>query len=169
MFDAIFPNVLPSYGSATAITRMGDVLVAGKWYMNTQNGLDFQDDPSTQAELYLYHYFGDPTMPIRLASPLLYLTRVANISLTNSILRMRLAPGPVNGLRASRRARNLPNLRGTWVTVFQNGAPVGRGKVRSHQLVSIRLDGTLDPKAPFQVSLDNLASVPQALTISGIG
>jgi hypothetical protein len=167
MFDAIFPNVLPSYGSASSITRMGDVLVAGKWYMNTQNGLDFQDDGSTRAEEYLYHYFGDPTMPIRLASPLEYVLRATNISVIGSTLRMQLAPGPVNGLRASSR-RHVPNLRSAWVTVFQNGQPVGRAQVRSRQRVKLKIEGTFDAKAPFQVSLDDPNSVPKSLTLPAI-
>jgi hypothetical protein len=172
MFDAIFPNVLPSYGSATRITRMGDVLVAGKWYMNTQNGLDFQDDPSTRAELYLYHWFGDPTMPIRLASPLSYLVRVSGLSLTGSRLAMQFTTAPVAaGLRAARRqggGSSGPSMRGTWVTVFQNGQPVGRGQVRHGRMASVSLDGTLDPKAPFEVSLDDPASTPETLLVPAV-
>ena len=48
LIDAIFPSTLGSYGSSTPILRMGDVLVAGKQYMNTQNGLDGQTNATTR-------------------------------------------------------------------------------------------------------------------------
>ena len=76
LIDAIFPSTLGSYGSSTPIVRMGDVLVAGKQYMNTQNGLDGQASADTTAEEYLYHWFGDPTMPIWTHKPSLFVLEV---------------------------------------------------------------------------------------------
>ena len=173
MFDAIFPNVLPSYGSAGRIRRMGDVLVAGKRYMNTQNGIDLQDDQQTRAELYLYHWFGDPTMELRLTAPLSIFARVAISRLVLDSLVLQLAQG--QGASARRRGghrghggrRHRRNIAiGAWATVFQDGQPIGRGLVGRRGQVSIHLDAPLDPNAKsLELMLDDPRGVPQTLAV----
>ena len=63
--DALLPSVLPSEGPASK-QRMGDALVHGKLRLA---GLAPPSGPgivggdgNTRNELYLWHYFGDPTM-----------------------------------------------------------------------------------------------------------
>jgi hypothetical protein len=59
--DALLPSVLPSEGPATA-QRMGDALINGKLRLA---GLSSPtSDGNTRNELYLWHYFGDPTMQL---------------------------------------------------------------------------------------------------------
>src|SRR5581483_10745471 len=60
-FDALFPNILPSFGDPSPTRRLGDVLLSGKRYMASQNNLDGQGDDETYQEHYLYHLLGDPS------------------------------------------------------------------------------------------------------------
>jgi hypothetical protein len=57
--DGLLPSVLPAEGPATA-QRTGDALINGKLRLA---GLSPPaGDGNTRAELYLWHYFGDPSM-----------------------------------------------------------------------------------------------------------
>ena len=56
--DALLPRVLPGEGP-TERQRVGDALVHGK---NRLAGIAPPPDGGTRAELYLWHYFGDPSM-----------------------------------------------------------------------------------------------------------
>ncbi len=59
LVDALLPSVLPGEGPATK-QRMGDALINGKLRLA---GLSPPgSDGSTRNELYLWHYFGDPSM-----------------------------------------------------------------------------------------------------------
>jgi hypothetical protein len=173
MFDAIFPNVLPAYGSASPITRMGDVLVSGKRYMATQNGLDGQDDPTTRADLYLYQWFGDPTMDIRLAAPVLrfWALGVVRSDLASLVLQFSAAAQPAAAAAFNRDGRGRHHhgrtsaLAGAWATVFQDGQAVGRAQVDGNGQVTIGLDGTIDRQKPAEVVLDDPSGVPQTIEI----
>jgi Peptidase family C25/Propeptide_C25 len=57
--DALLPSILPSEGPATK-QRVGDALVHGK--LRLAGISPPASDGSTRSELYLWHYFGDPTM-----------------------------------------------------------------------------------------------------------
>jgi hypothetical protein len=115
LIDAIFPATLGAYGSATPILRMGDVLVAGKQYMNTQNGLDGQDNSTTQAEEYLYHWFGDPTMPIWRSQPSIRFTGVLSASVFANAVLLSVSDGSAEGAVA---------------TLYANDQAVGRALVK---------------------------------------
>ncbi|MEA2422651.1 MAG: hypothetical protein QOF55_1750, partial [Thermoleophilaceae bacterium] len=56
--DALLPSVLPAEGPATK-QRMGDALINGKLRLA---GLAPPPNGDTRNELYLWHYFGDPSM-----------------------------------------------------------------------------------------------------------
>jgi hypothetical protein len=56
--DALLPSVLPAEGPANK-QRMGDALITGKLRLA---GLAPPPDGNTRNELYLWHYFGDPSM-----------------------------------------------------------------------------------------------------------
>jgi Peptidase family C25/Propeptide_C25 len=115
LIDAIFPATLGAYGSATPLLRMGDVLVAGKQYMNTQNGLDGQDNSTTQAEEYLYHWFGDPTMPIWRSQPSIRFTGVLSASVFANAVLLSVSDGSAEGAVA---------------TLYANDQAVGRALVK---------------------------------------
>ncbi|MCC6142964.1 MAG: hypothetical protein IT368_04055 [Candidatus Hydrogenedentes bacterium] len=71
LFDAVFPSVLPAFGSNTSKKRLGDILNHAKLYLSTQIGVAgagvsyglFYD------ELLLYHVIGDPTLEIWTKDP----------------------------------------------------------------------------------------------------
>ncbi len=142
-FDAIFPNVLPTYGSLVPIRRMGDVLNAGKLYMDTQNGLDFQSAVDTQAELYLYHWFGDPTMQIWTAQPLLFRVEEARIDLANGLVSVTLPQS---------------NAEGADLTLLQDGVAIGRALVHNGM-------ATIAPERP--INQDDLRSLLVAFDKTG--
>ena len=153
LFDAIFPNVLPTYGSPAPIRRMGDVLNAGKVFMDTQNGLDFQSAVDTQAERYLYHWFGDPTMQIWTSQPRRFLVDLARISFVNGQLSITLAQ---------------PNADGANLTLVQNGVAIGRALL-------INGEATIVPEMPIDmenlrglmVAFDKTAFQPSSLSLIG--
>jgi hypothetical protein len=68
-FDALFPNLQPEFGSITPTRRLGDVLVLGKQFMATQEGMDWHGAGDTYVEHYLYHLLGDPSMQMWAAEP----------------------------------------------------------------------------------------------------
>ncbi len=62
--DALLPSVLPAEGPETK-QRVGDALVHGKLRLAglaPPSGPSTPGDGSTRNELYLWHYFGDPSM-----------------------------------------------------------------------------------------------------------
>lgn len=134
-FDAIFPNVLPTYGSPISIRRMGDVLNAGKVYMDTQNGLDFQTAVDTQAEHYLYHWFGDPTMQIWTSVPLRFLVEIARVIFLNGQVSIILPQS---------------NAEGADLTLVQDGVAIGRALLHNGQ-------ATIVPEKP--INAENLRSL----------
>jgi hypothetical protein len=151
MIDVIFTGTLPAYGSTTPILRMGDVLVAGKQYMNTQNGLDGQDDPSTRAEDCLYHWFGDPTMPIWKHEPLLVVSSTVVGSIVGNAVHVSVSD---------------PALEGAVATLYANGE------------ATIVPQGLVPPPDPDRgsnivLTLDQDGFVPTDIpveqTITGIG
>ena len=153
LFDAIFPNVLPAYGSGTPIRRMGDVLNAGKLYMDTQNGLDFQTAVQTQAEHYLYHWFGDPTMQIYASRPLTFFVSKAAVSfLTSSEIQVILGQSDADGAS---------------VTLIQNGEPIGRALVSGSEVMIVP-DRPIDPaKGGLSLAFDKTSFQPATLAIGG--
>jgi hypothetical protein len=134
LIDAIFPATLGSYGSSTPILRMGDVLVSGKQYMNTQNGLDGQSNATTQAEEYLYHWFGDPTMPIWRSHPTLFLEGVLSASVLQNVVRLTSTD---------------PDADGAVATLYANGEAIGRALVEKGV-------ATIVPEGPIPIPYPNL-------------
>ena len=141
LIDAIFPSTLGSYGSSTPILRMGDVLVAGKQYMNTQNGLDGQSGNDTTAEDYLYHWFGDPTMPIWTHRPSLRVEGVFSASVLANLVHLQVSDSTADGAVA---------------TLYANGEAIGRAIVQNGA-VDIVPEGPIPipyPNGDFQPRLD---------------
>jgi hypothetical protein len=149
-FDAIFPTVLGSYGSPTPIAVLGKVLNAGKAYMDTQNGLDFQGATDTLQEHYLYGLFGDPTMQIYRQLPFRF-------TIEKAVIRF-LRPGWVFvGL-------DQPQADGTLVTLSQEGAPVGRGLLVDGE-AQIMMESRVDLGEPLRVSLGKTDFEPAFLDV----
>lgn len=61
-FDALFPNLQPEFGGDEPTRRLGDVLILGKQFMASMEGVDWHGAGDTYVEHYLYHLLGDPSM-----------------------------------------------------------------------------------------------------------
>jgi hypothetical protein len=69
LFDAVFPEVLPGFGSSTPHRRLGDILNHAKLYLLTQIGSTFIDSSSVRDMFFLYHVLGDPTLEMWTDAP----------------------------------------------------------------------------------------------------
>jgi hypothetical protein len=67
--DSLLPGVLPLEGPASR-ERVGDALVLGK--LRLAGLAPPASDGSTRSELFLWHYFGDPTMQMWGGEPLVF-------------------------------------------------------------------------------------------------
>jgi hypothetical protein len=160
-FDAIFPSVLPSYGSSTPIRRMGDVLNAGKAYLDTQYAAN---DTNRQFEHYAYHYFGDPSMQLYggfTAAP-------PHIDLSKVLATYQSIPVVNPGDPPFRVGVNVgdPGLEGAAVTLMRQGVPVGRGIVSGGQAFVSPDDGGGDT-SNLSVSVDQDDYVTGSKPVSG--
>ncbi len=151
LFDAVFPNVLSTYGSSTPITRMGDVLNAGKLYMDTQNGLDFQSATETQVDHYIYHWFGDPTMQIWTSQPLTFLIAIAKANLTSGQVSITFPQS---------------NADGASLTLMQGEEAIGRALLENGQAVIIA-EKPIDPDrlTALSVAFDKTGFEPASLSL----
>jgi hypothetical protein len=71
LFDATWPNVLPSFGGNVPKRRLGDILNHAKLYLITQIGVASAkvSYASLVDELLLYHVIGDPTLEMWTKDP----------------------------------------------------------------------------------------------------
>jgi hypothetical protein len=67
--DAMFPQTVPTFGSSQPITRMGEILNAGKAFMASQASASQQLTGQVFREHLLWHLLGDPSMEMRTATP----------------------------------------------------------------------------------------------------
>ena len=67
--DAMFPATVPTFGSATPLNRMGEILNAGKAYMASLASASQQLTGNVYREHLIWHLLGDPSMEIRTATP----------------------------------------------------------------------------------------------------
>jgi hypothetical protein len=146
MMDAMFPNVLPGSGSATPITRMGLVVDAGKAYVNSVEGAG---SSTNQAEQYLYHWFGDPTMPIWRANPHRFV--IGDITITQLEKQLMVTV-------------KQPGLRGALVTLLDgNGNAIGRARLEGSQLLMTPEDTRYTAADVARVSFQADGYVPVTL------
>ncbi len=70
--DALWPDTLPDYGTATVKNRLGDLFNSSKIYMAYKHAswdINSPDGPNTLNHVRLYHFFGDPTLEARVDDP----------------------------------------------------------------------------------------------------
>src|SRR5207302_3358137 len=152
-FDALFPNVLPSFGSSSATQRLGDVLLSGKAYMATQNNLDGQGADETYQEHYLYHLFGDPSAQIW-AEPAVKVNPASIHPVY--VAQAPLNPGdppcfvhvPIPG----------PVPEGALVTLYNSGQPIGRALVHDG-VADVQPELNTD-RGDLTVSIDGQGDLP---------
>jgi hypothetical protein len=129
-FDALFPSTVPGFGSATPTRRLGDVLLSGKAYMASQDGLDGQGSGDTYFEHQLYHLLGDPSMQMWAAPPVRF-DPAAIDSKVRPIARSNPGDPPFQVEVA------FAGGVGAVATLFHGDEPIGRGTVGGDGNVTI--------------------------------
>jgi hypothetical protein len=138
-FDALFPTILPSYGSPDPIVRMGDVLLAGKQYLPVETAAH------TYKHSHLYGYFGDPTMQLWIDRPV-----PIDPSIFESVLHRGeplpgpRPPGPGPDPPPFWVSVNVadPAFEGTIATLERNGSPIGRALIQNGEAIISPLTNT---------------------------
>lgn len=152
LFDATWTDVLPTYGTGTSITRLGDIMNYGKAYMVSQIGVaqtaGSVSEEKSDTNLIIYHLFGDATMEMHTGNPY-------NIVLPFEAIPERVGP-------------KLWNLKypveGAVITALQDGKPLARGTVEKG-VASLRFLGNRDPDRPVQFSADMPGAIPVKLRV----
>jgi hypothetical protein len=67
--DAMFPQTVPTFGAAQPLTRIGEIMNAGKAYMASLASASQQNTGNRLREHLLWHVLGDPSMELRTATP----------------------------------------------------------------------------------------------------
>ncbi len=143
--DALFPEVLPNYGSDTTIRRLADILNYGKLYMYTQIGKPQTfGTPSywnVRDNNVLWHAFGDPTQEIWLSWP------------HGASLEYGVEAGE-NGMVVRYQ------IEGAVITALQKGRPLARARVVNGE-ANLEYIRESDPGVPIALS----ASVEGAVSV----
>lgn len=105
LFDALFPTLLPNWGNATRIERLGDVLNHAKGFVaavaggatNNMHPLDVGGSRpgviNLRQQLNLYNLLGDPTVKLRTSPP--WRISILNLQLVQGLARIRTRLDPV--------------------------------------------------------------------------
>ncbi len=152
IFGAIFPSTklgLSKWGNTAPKTRMGDALLDGKLYMDTQNGIDSQFDATTKAEHYLFHWLGDPTMQIWTRKPF-YFAKDIGHEFVGSIAKIRLSQ---------------LNTDKALLSLIQDGDVIGRAQLINGE-AEIELLRDLNGE-PLYISIDKESFIPAQFEIGG--
>ena len=117
-FDAMFPDVVPNFGSEDATTRLGAVLLSGKARMAAK-----VDGNGEYQEHFLYHLLGDPSAQAWVNTP-------KQIDVTK--INVELIPIPVPepggpGFKVRVDMADQGTATPTVVTLYYRGEAVGRG------------------------------------------
>jgi hypothetical protein len=162
-FDALFPNLVPSYGSPDPLQRMGDVLVAGKNYMASH------DAGALYGHSMLYGYFGDPTMQLWIDPPRTFDPSKLKAEVRRDSPPIIRPPGPGPDPPPFYVLVNIgeQGVEGTLVTLEERGGEVvGRGVVRGGQAV-IFPDRSPRNTAGMQIRLQNQGFFGQQAPVQG--
>ncbi|HXF60133.1 MAG TPA: C25 family cysteine peptidase, partial [Caldilineaceae bacterium] len=141
LFDATWPSVLPSYGGATPIRRLGDILNYGKAYMVSQVGVaqtaGSVGNADANTNVVLYHVLGDPTLKLYTSFPY-------KINIPWYVYEVLTIEPPFWQVRYP--------VNGALITALQDGNPVARAQV-------------VDGKAQLDFIHDLAGDQPLALSI----
>jgi hypothetical protein len=177
--DAMLPTVLAGEGPASK-QRMGDALVHGKLRLA---GLAPPSGPGiaggdgdTRAELYLWHYFGDPTMQLwgGGSAPI-----VLNPAVFKAVYKELPVPNPGDPPPFFVELTLPAGLAGQPISLLRNGEVIGKAIAGDGSVVIAatfndgapkpgELSVALEPDgaAPLQVPVDGVPARPTALTQS---
>ena len=116
-FDAMFPDVVPNFGSGDATTRLGAVLLSGKARMAAK-----VDGDAEYQEHFLYHLLGDPSAQAWVTTP-----KEIDVTKINVELIPIPVPGPGgSGLKVRVDMGDQGIATPTVITLYHRGEPVGR-------------------------------------------
>jgi hypothetical protein len=161
--DAMLPRVLPAEGPATK-QRMGDALIAGKTRLA---GIwSPSSDGATRNELYLWHYFGDPSMQMFGGDPIAFPTiqDFRAVFDKNAIGPPQPDPPPY-GVRVT-----LPTgYNGQAFSLLRNGQVVGKGVAADDQaVVPAQFDSTQPKRGELLVAFEGDGAVPIQIPVDGV-
>jgi hypothetical protein len=163
-FDALFPSTVPGYGGPET-RRLGDILIRGKQYMATQDGIDWQGSGETYVEHYLYHLLGDPTMQMWAAPPVHFdPSRFQGV--VHAIRELRVPQPGDPPFYVHFEMTGQPLAVGTQVTLLHDGDPIGRGIVGGDGKVDIVPDVSTDTGS-LSVSLQQDGALPASENVEG--
>ncbi len=157
--DALVPTVLPHEGP-TVRERVGDALVDGKVRLAAL--APPSSNPTTVNEMYLFHYFGDPSMQMWGAGNAPVLTDPGSIY-------ARFLQGVVDSAPYEVNVHLPPGLTGQTISLLRNGEVIGKSVVDGDS-VDIPADFGDDSPKPgdLQVALDADGSAPVAVPVSDV-
>jgi hypothetical protein len=164
--DALLPSILPAEGPATN-QRMGDALINGK--LRLAGLAPPAGDGSTRNELYLWHYFGDPSMKMWGGGrpPIVF-----NPALVKAIYK----PGPISIPDpppyevAVNLGQILGNLTGQPISLLRNGQVVGKTFLNGDGTATIPAsfgDGSVKP-SELEVAFDGDGAQPFKVPVTGV-
>jgi hypothetical protein len=154
-FDSLFPNTVASYGSSTPVVHLGEVLLKGKQYLATQEGIDWQGAGDTYVMHYLYGLLGDPTLRMWIAEP-----RTLDLEKIRFVLERVFEPRPGDPPYVV----TLPPLpepllfEGTVTTLLQGGQVIGRGLIHNGT-VTIAPE-TMAGEGPLTIAIEQEGFLP---------
>jgi hypothetical protein len=160
-FDALFPNTEPTFGSPTPSRRLGDVLLSGKAFMASQEGIDWQGAGDTYYEHHLYGLLGDPSAQMWAAEPQhwdpskITSTYVARADGPPWEIHVQLPPGGGD-----------PPPEGTILTLLQNGQAIGKAIAGADGTATLTPEVNVDP-TNLKVALDQDGALPAQDDVDG--
>jgi peptidase C25-like protein len=164
--DAMFPRTVPTFGASQPLTRLGEILVAGKAYMASQAAASQQLTGNTYKEHLLWHLLGDPSMEIRAAVPTSF-----DAAQLKTKFEHRTDQFPVGDPSFRVRVTSTqPGTDGALVTLLHAGEVIGRATMTSGVAlvtptkrtdsaslsVSLERDGFLQADFPVSAPVPNL-------------
>jgi hypothetical protein len=164
MVDALLPSVLPSEGPATK-QRMGDALINGKLRLA---GLSPPgSDGNTRNELYLWHYFGDPSMQMWGGgqAPIVF-----SPNLIKAIYKQKIGPpNPGDPPPYLVEITLPPGLAGQPISLLRNGEVIGKA-LAGDGVASIPAtfgDGSVKP-GELRVAFEGDGAQPVSAPVDGV-
>jgi hypothetical protein len=158
--DGLLPFILPSEGPATR-QRTGNALINGK--LRLAGLAPPATDGSTRNELYLWHYFGDPTMQMwGAADPIIFDPN----QFTADFQRVVQDPPPGDPPPFWVIVHVPPGLNGETLALLRNGDVIGKATVTSD---TVRIPASLadgsKPSGQLQVALEPDGSPPLTIEV----
>ena len=147
LFDGVFPGLVPSFGGANAIPRLGDLLNYAKTYISdVSSGAQTNIHPfaaggtrpaivNLRQELNIYNLLGDPTVKLRVSPPWTFGSPVVTVFGNLAKIKVPVHPGCLTCP---------PEMAPPeWVTVVafdpKSGLELGRGLVNADGVAEVNL------------------------------